>query len=363
MNRRKFAKTALLGTMGGALAAPAIVHASPNIRWRWISSFPKALTISYDGCVGFSKRLAELTEGKFEIQLFGPGELVPAFQVLDAVQNGTVEAGYTASYFYVGKDPAFVFATALPFGLNTRQQNAWMYRGDGLKLNNEFYENYNVQYVPMGHTGAQMGGWFRKEINTIEDMRGLKMRLGGFAGEVMQRLGVVPQNIPAGDIYPALERGTIDAVEYVGPFDDEQLGLYKVAKYYYYPGWWEGCVQVGNFVNIDRWNDLPEHYKAAFHTAAHEAQEHILAGYDAWNYAALRRLVGLGTELRPFPREVMAEAYRVAFEYYDEVASQNENFKTIYDNWKEFRDQVLRWHRISEASYDNFVYAEHSRQQ
>ncbi len=361
MDRRKFTKVLALGGAGSAIAAPALAQSNPSVKWRWISSFPKNLTISYDACVAFTKRVAELTDGKFQIQLFGPGELVPAFQVLDAVQNGTVESGYTASYFYVGKDPTFAFATAMPFGLNTRQQSAWMIRGDGLKLCNEFFKSYNVNYIPMGHTGAQMGGWFRKEIKSLDDMKGLKMRIGGLTGEIMKRMGVVPQSIPAGDIYPALERGTIDAVEYVGPFDDEQLSLYKVAKYYYYPGWWEGCVQVGNFINIDRWNELPQSYKAALEVASNEGTSNILAGYDAWNGPALRRLVGLGAELRAFPREMMSQAYGVAFDYYDELAASNPKFKAIYDNWKAFREDVFLWNRIGEASYDSFVYSEHAR--
>ena len=361
MKRRAFARSTALGALASTVAAPAVAQSSPAVNWRLVSSFPKTLTISYDACVGFVKRVAELTEGRFQIKLFGPGEIVPAFQVLDAVQNGTVEAGFTASYFYVGKDPTFGFATALPFGLNTRQQNAWMLRGDGLRLNNEFFRAYNVSYVPMGLTGAQMGGWFRKEIKSREDLKGLKMRIGGLAGEIMSRLGVIPQSIPAGDVYPSLERGSIDAVEYVGPFDDEQLGLHRVAKYYYYPGWWEGSVQVGNFVGLEKWNALPPLYRAAFAAAATEAQDVILAGYDALNGAALRRLVAKGTELRPFPREVMVQAYEVAFAYYDELAAKNDKFKTIYDNWKAFRADVLPWYQLAEGTYDNFVYAEYSK--
>ncbi len=361
MDRRTFTKAALAGGIGSAVAAPAIAQSSPTIKWRCASAFPKNLTISHEGTFNATQRIGELTEGKFQIQFFGPGEIVPAAQVLDAVQNGTVEMGISTAYSYVGKDPTFGFASVLPFGLNTRQQIAWMLRGDGQKLTNDFFKTYNIYSHPIGQTGAQMGGWYRKEIKSLEDMKGLKMRISGLAGEIMKRMGVVPQGIPPGDIYPALERGTIDAVEYVGPFDDEKLGLYKVAKYYYYPGWWEGNVLVSNFMNLNKWNELPPHYKRAVEVACTESMTLVTAGYDAKNGAALRNLVGLGAELRPFPRDMLSEAYGIAFDYYDEVAAKNESFKTIYENWKAFREDILLWHRISEASYDNFIYAEHAR--
>jgi TRAP-type mannitol/chloroaromatic compound transport system substrate-binding protein len=230
----KGAGTAAAAT--SVLAAPAIAQDQPEIRWRMTSSFPKNLDIATTVADDFVKRVGELTYGKFQIKSFGPGEIVPALQVIDAVQNGTVESGFSAAYYYVGKDPTFAFATTLPFGMNTRQHNAWMICGGGLELVNEFLRDYNTVYVPGLHTGAQMGGWFRKEIKSLEDIKGLKFRIAGFAGQVLAKLGVVPQQIAGGDIYPALEKGTIDAAEWVGPYDDEKLGFAKVAKYYYYPG-------------------------------------------------------------------------------------------------------------------------------
>lgn len=361
MERRQFLRTAALGAAGSAaLAAPALA-AAPQVKWRWTSSFPRNLTSSYDACVTFTERLRELTDGGFEVQLFGPGELVPALQVLDAVQNGTVEAGFTATYFYVGKDPTFVMGTALPFGLNTRQMAAWIRKGGGRELIQEFLDGYGVHYTPMGMTGAQMGGWYRNPIKSLADMDGLKMRIGGFASEIMRRMGVVPQLIAAGDIYPALERGTIDAVEYVGPFDDQTLGLHKVAKYYHFPGWWEGGLNVGSFVNKDAWAALPPAYKAAWEVAAVEMEANILTTYDKENGPALRELVGKGVELSPFPQDVMSKAYEISFAYYDEIAAQNPAFKKIYDSYIAFRKDALLWFRVGETSYDNFVLAEYSR--
>ncbi len=362
MQRRDFLRTAALGAAGSAaLAAPAVAAGDPKVKWRWTSSYPRNLTSSYDACITFMERIRTLTDGGFDVQLFGPGELVPPLDVLDAVQNGTVEAGYTATYFYIGKDPTFVMATGLPFGMNTRQMVAWMRKGGGRELFQEFMDGFNIHYTPMGLTGAQMGGWYRKPIESMDDMVGLKMRIGGFASEIMRRIGVVPQLIAAGDIYPALERGTIDAVEYVGPYDDQTLGLYKVAKYYHFPGWWEGGINVGSFVNQQAWQALPEAYKAAWELAAVEMEQNILTTYDAENGKALRELVSRGAELRPFPQDVMSKAYEMSFAYYDEIAAENPNFKRIYESFSEFRKQSLLWFRVGEASYDNFVLAEFAR--
>ncbi|MCB1882297.1 MAG: ABC transporter substrate-binding protein, partial [Gammaproteobacteria bacterium] len=200
---------------------------------------PKNLDTLFGGVEGFCKRLSELTDGKFEIRAFAGGEIVPGLQVLDAVKDGTVEVCHTAPYYFFGKNEAFAFDCAVPFGMTARATNAWLYYGGGLELLRNFYSDYNVVNFPAGNTGCQMGGWFRSPLKSVEDLKGLKMRIGGFAGRVMERLGLVPQQIAAGDIYPSLEKGTIDSAEWIGPFDDEKLGLNKVAPYYYYPGWWE----------------------------------------------------------------------------------------------------------------------------
>ena len=240
MKRRKFLTAMGAGAVAAAVAKPAIAQSMPELKWRLTASWPKALDTLYGACTTFAKYISDATDGKFQIQTFAAGEIVPGLQVLDAVQNGTVEMGHTATYYYIGKDPTWALFCAFPFGLNARQQNAWYYDGDGQKLIDEFGAKYNCKCLLAGNTGTQMGGWFRKEISTVADLKGLKFRIGGWAGKTMAKLGAIPQQIAGGDIYPALEKGTIDAAEWVGPYDDEKLGFYKVAKYYYYPGWWEG---------------------------------------------------------------------------------------------------------------------------
>ncbi|HYE49474.1 MAG TPA: TRAP transporter substrate-binding protein DctP, partial [Azospirillaceae bacterium] len=260
--------------------------------------------------------------------------------------------------YYVGKDPTFAFDCAIPFGLNARQQNAWLHQAGGLALVRDFLKGYNVINFPAGNTGTQMGGWFRKEIKTVQDLSGLKMRIGGFAGQVLTKLGGVPQQIAGGDIYPALEKGTIDAAEWVGPYDDEKLGFHKVAKYYYYPGWWEAGPTVSMLVNLQQWEALPKHYKAILEQACAEADVQMTAKYDAQNPGALKRLVAAGAQLRPYPREVLAACYKAAFELYDETAARNPNFKKIYEPWKAFREEAYLWFRVAENTLDNFVYAQ-----
>lgn len=358
MERRHFlARAGLTGVAATALAAPALAQTAglPEVRWRIASSYPKSLATIYGAMVLFTKRVGELTGGRFNISLHAAGELVPPFQVLDAAQAGTVEAGHTASYFYIGKDPAFGFGTALPFGLNSRGQNAWMYEGGGEKLLEEFYDTYGVTHLPVGNTGAQMAGWYRKEIKGPEDLKGLKFRVGGLAGQVLQRLGVVPQQLPAGDLYPALEKGVIDAAEFVGPADDENLGLYRVAKYYYYPGWWEGAAHLSLFINSKAWAALPPMYQSAMRTAAVEALTWSMAKYDVTNPQALRRLVGRGAQLRAFPRSVTQASFKAANDLYTEMADKSPHFKRIYAEWVKFRDEQVLWQQFCELPFDNLM--------
>ncbi len=368
MQRRSFLKKAGLGLAGGTAAATlaacgqkestkaASSDARPTIQWRLASSFPKNLDTIYGAAEILSKRVAEGTDGKFQIRVFAGGEIVPGLQVLDAVQNGTVECGHTAPYYYIGKDPAFAFATALPFGLNARQQNAWMYYGGGLEAVAGLFKEYGCIQFPTGNTGAQMGGWYRKEIKSIKDLKGLKMRIGGIAGQVLAKLGVVAQQIAGGEIYQALERGTIDAAEWVGPYDDEKLGFHKVAQNYYYPGWWEGGPQLSTVVNLKHWQALPKAYQSIFEAACAEANVHMLARYDAQNPAALKRLVGGGAQLRQFPKAVMEAAQQAAFELYDEAAAKSPHFKRIYGDWLKFRNDQFLWFRVAEMGYDSFVF-------
>jgi TRAP-type mannitol/chloroaromatic compound transport system substrate-binding protein len=365
IGRRHFvagAAVAAPAAIAASFPAPAIAEAQPEIKWRLASSFPKSLDTIYGAADDIAKYVEAMTDGKFQIRPFAAGEIVPAFQVVDAVQKNTVELGHTASYYFVGKDPTFAFDTAIPFGLDTRQQMAWMYRGGGLELMQEFYKDYDIINFPAGQTGTQMGGWFRKEIKTPADLNGLKFRIGGFAGKVLTKLGVVPQQIPGGDIYPALEKGTIDAAEWVGPYDDEKLGFNKVAKYYYYPGWWEGCAQLSLLINLEQWQKLPKSYQAVLEAAAAQANSTMLAKYDAQNPAALKRLVAGGTVLRPFSREILGACYKAAYELYDETAAANPKFKKIYEAWKPFRQEEYLWFRVAENTFDNYVYAQQAAQ-
>src|SRR5208282_2806103 len=306
MERRSFLQHAGVGLAGGVVAAPAIGQGTdPEIRWRLASSFPKSLDTLYGAADLIAQRCAAATGGRFRIQVFAAGELVPGLEVLDAVQNATEQCAHTAPYYFFAKDPTFAFACAAPFGLNARQQNAWMYHGGGLELMREFMRDYNVYNIPAGNTGAQMGGFFRKEVKTPADLRGLRMRIGDSAGVVMQRLGVMPQQLAGSDIYAALADGSIDAAEWVGPYDDERLGLYKIAKHYYYPGWWGGGPEIDLFVNSKAWAVLPRAYQAILEAACAEANVDMMAKYDARNPAALRRLVAAGVQLHAFSREIM----------------------------------------------------------
>jgi TRAP-type mannitol/chloroaromatic compound transport system substrate-binding protein len=361
MKRREFLKAAGLGTAASAVAAPAIAQSMPEVKWRLTASWPKSLDTLYGGCEFFSKRIAEITDNRFQIQVFAAGEIVPGLQVLDAVQNGTVEMGNTALYYYWGKDPAFTYGTALPFGVNARQMSAWLRFGNGEQLLNELLKNYNCIGFAAANTGAQMGGWFRKELNNLGDMSGLKMRIGGFAGTIMSKVGLVPQQLAAPDIYPALEKGTLDAAEWVGPYDDEKLGFYKVAKYYYYPGWWEGGPALHNFVNIEKWNSLPAAYKSLIKTASSLANETMQARYDAYNPPALKKLIAGGAELRPFSPAVMDACLKAANEVYAETTKDNADFKKVYDHMVAFRGDQYLWWQVAEGTYDNYMIRSRTR--
>ena len=358
-NRRNvLAGTAAAAT--GAIAAassfpkPAIAQSMPELKWRLTSSFPKSLDTIYGAAEVFAKAVAEMTDGKWQIQVFASGEIVPGLQAADAVTNGTVECCHTASYYYVGKDPSFAFGTAIPFGLNSRMMDSWLFEGGGQDLMNEFYKKFSIYMLPCGNTGCQMGGWFRKEIKTVADLQGLKMRIGGFAGKVLAKMGVVPQQIAGGDIYPALEKGTIDAAEWVGPYDDEKLGFYKVAPYYYYPGYWEGGPELNLFFNSAKWDELPKTYQAIAKNAAHNANTIMQARYDALNPGALKKLVAAGAQLRPYSAEILEASYQAAQQVYAETAAENADFKKVLDHVMAFRGDAYLWWQVAEYTFDSY---------
>ena len=354
MDRRSVIKNAGIAGILAAGVAPA-VRAQAALRWRLTSSFPKALDTLFGVNDVFAARVKDMTGGKFEITTHAAGEIVPAFGTVDATKDGTVEMSNTAPYYYFGKDETFALGCAIPFGLNSRQMTAWMYEGNGMKLMRDFYRNYNIVNFPMGNTGTQMGGWFRKEIKSLKDFKGVKFRVGGFAGKVVERIGGVPQNIPGGEIYQALEKGTIDAAEWVGPYDDLKLGFYKVAKNYAYPGWWEGGPQLDLHVNSKAFDSLSPEYKAIIANAAAYAHTDMQARYDARNAAALKQLVAGGAKLFPFSKDLMDAAFKESMALYSEVSAKNPNWKKVYDDYAAFRKDSNNWFRVADARFDNYM--------
>ncbi len=347
----------LAGAAGGAaLATPGIAAAQqPQVQWRCAGSFPKSTDVLWGVQEMIARRVAELTGGAFQIRAFAAGELVPALQVMDAVGGGAIECGYTAAYYYIGKDPTLGFGSVMPFGMNARQHLAWVHHGGGRELMEEVYRDQNVVSLPCSNTGAQMGGWLRKEIRSVEDLKGLKFRIAGLAGTVLTKLGVVAQQLGAADIYPALERGVVDGAEWVGPHDDEKLGLQRVAPYYYYPGWWEPCSQGEIMVNARAWEALPKPFQQALEAATGESQVWSTSRYDTLNVQALRRMVGAGTQLRGYPRDVLQACYKATQETYAEIGERNPRFRKVHAGWDRFRRDTQAWFRVAEDSSANFL--------
>ncbi len=337
------------------VAAPAVVTGGEQIRWRLASSFPKALDTIYGGAEVFAQKVSDMTGGKFQISVHAGGELMPAFGVVDGVQQGTVECAHTAPYYFFGKDPAFALGCAIPFGMNSRQRNAWMFHGNGGKLMREFYDAYNIVNFPAGNTGAQMGGWYRKEIKSMDDVKGLKMRLGGFGGTIFGKIGGQPLNVPGGEIYQALEKGTIDAAEWVGPYDDQKLGFNKVAPYYYYPGWWEGGPELDVFINKEAFNKLSKEYQAVVQAAATYALVDMQAKYDHLNPQALKELLATGTKVRAMPRDVMETAFKAGMQAYEELNDTSPQWKKIYADYRGYRKDQNQWFQLTESTFDRFM--------
>jgi len=357
MQRRKFLTNVGSATLASSalVAAPVVAQTNPKFNWKMTSSYNSGLPALFNASQAVCDRIQEATDGNFNIRLYPAGQIVPSGAVMEAVSNRTVECGHTASYFYYGLDPAFCFDTIVPFGLNVRQMLAWMNHGDGTKLLRELFAPRHILNFPLGNTGAQMGGWYRKEINTVADLKGLRMRAPGFGGEVLSRLGVIPQQVPVTDLYPALEKGVLDAVELVGPLDDERQGFHKVAPYYYYPGWWEGSAQVSLYVNDGAYNALPKRYQTLIDMACSQANIGALAHYDAESAAALRRLIAEGAILKVFSREIMDAAFKATEDIYRELCEKNAGFKKIHDNYMAFRNDTTAWLRLNEGAYDNYM--------
>jgi len=356
MDRRSLIKNAGIAGVLAAGAAPAVHAQGANVRWRLASSFPKSLDTIFGSAEMFAKTIKALSGGKFEVSVHAAGELMPAFGVVDGIQNGTVEMAQTAPYYFTGKDPIFAFGCAVPFGLTARQMDAWMEHGNGRKLMDEFYAQYNIKSRSSGNTGTQMGGWYRKEIKTVNDLKGLKMRMGGgLFGEAMQKLGVVAQNMPAGDVYQALEKGTLDATEFVGPYDDQKLGFNKVAPFYYYPGWWEGGAELEFFINTKAYAALSPEYQAMVDVATAYAARDMTAKYDAFNPIALKKLVADKTQLKGFSKDIMDAGFKASMEVFAEHEAKSPEFKKIHQDMRAFQRDQLLWLRFSEFRYDSYM--------
>lgn len=366
MKRRLFvARSAMSAATVSALAACTQTTGSgtqasslPSVNWRMAASWPPSLDTIYGGAQTVCRRVAEMTDGRFTITPYAAGELVPPLQVLDAVQAGSVECGHTASYYYIGKNAALGFATTVPFGFTAQQQNAWLYQGGGLELMQKIYADFNVINFPAGNTGTQMGGWFKREVQTLADLSGLKMRIPGLGGKIMSELGVNVQVLPGSEVFLALERGAIDAAEWVGPYDDRKLGLNDAAQFYYYPGWWEPGATLDVLVNRSQWEQLPQEYREVFVTATVEANMTMLAQYDSLNGQALQELVAGGTQLKPYSPEILQRAEAVTRELNEQNASENASFKEVYDNWQAFREVVYRWHGVNQLAFAQYSFGE-----
>ncbi len=370
MKRRKFIKDAGLSTgavlSGGALLAgcgsspetggAAAVQTRPRVSWRLASTFPRSLDTIFGAAETLANRVSELTGGRFTIRVFPSGELVPFDQVLESVQKATIQMGHAASYYFTGLNPALAFDCTVPFGMNARQFNAWFYYGEGKDLLRSMFSDFNIINFPGGNTGVQMGGWFRREIGSVEDLKGLTMRIPGMGGRVMDRLGVTAQVLAGGDIYPALERGVIDATEWSGPYDDEKLGFYKVARYYYYPGWWEPGPNLSFYINQAAWDTLPSEYQAALAAAAAEANVDMMSAYDAKNPPALERLLAADVQLRRFSEDIMEAAAQASAELIAEDAAADPSYRAILASYDSFKDQSNRWFGTSENAFNDFAF-------
>ena len=363
--RRRLLGAAAVASTAGVLASCRIRRADevkagsalPLVRWRMATSWPHSLDTIFGGAETISRRVREMSAGRFLIQPFAAGELVPGLEVLEAVQNGSVECGHTASYYYLGKNPALAFGTAVPFGLTAQQQNAWLFAGGGLEAIDRLYSDFGVRSFPAGNTGAQMGGWFKRPLEGLASLQGLKMRIPGLGGKVMAALGVNVQVLPGGEIFLALDRGAIDAAEWTGPYDDEKLGLNKAARSYYYPGWWEPGPTLTALVNLQAWSRLPSEYQAMFAAACHEANGLMLSRYDALNATVLQRLIKGGTQLK-FYGEPILQAAREATDQILADSAKDATFKRVYEQWRTFRQDVFAWNRVNEFSYARFAFGE-----
>ncbi|MBU2632059.1 MAG: TRAP transporter substrate-binding protein DctP [Proteobacteria bacterium] len=373
-NRRKFIKNvgigaAALGTAGlaGVLSSckdqkqeEKVVKEEPKaktIEWKMVTTWPPHFPMLGESADKIAQWVDEMSDGRLKISVYGGGELVPPLGVFDAVSEGTVQMGHGAAYYWAGKAPAAQFFAAVPFGFNAQSLNAWLYSGGGMQIWEELYAQFNLKPFVAGNTGVQMGGWFNKEINTMEDLKGLKMRIPGLGGKVLAKAGGNAVLVAGGEIYTNLERGVIDATEWVGPFHDLKLGFHKAAKYYYYPGWHELGTGLEAMVNLDAWNTLPNDLKAIVEAATYKSNMWMLSEFEAKNNAALRELIDVHkVQLKEFPEPVLKELKRLSFEVLEEVAASDPMSRKVYDSFLEFQKNIYEWNKITEEPYQKLKY-------
>lgn len=354
MKRRSLVRDAGLAGILASLAAPAI-HAQPAVRWRLGMAYHPGLDAIAGGTELFARQLAQLSAGRFQVTLVPSEEPVMSGDWLEALQQGEIEALHAVPTHFVALDECFALDSAIPFGLNSRQMNAWMLEGNGLRMLRDFYASHQVVNFPMGNTGAQMGGWFRHELQTLDDLDGLRMQIGGLGARVMQALGVAPQLLAAGEMTAALERGLLDAAEWVGPHDDRKLGLNRVTRHYYYPGWWEGGAQLSLYCNAKAWRNLPPDLRLMVELAAQSVHAAVQARYDVANPTALKQLVAAGVRVKPFPRVVVDAAFKASAALYAELSRRNPVWRRIYSDLAAFRREQNLWHRLAESSFDRYM--------
>ena len=368
MDRRKFVSALGLGLGAAALAgcgqnesenkpaasgdnAPAKAADNEVREWKLVTAWPKNYPGLGTGANRFAERVTAMSGGRLTIKVHGAGELVPAMGVFDAVRDGSAEMGHSASYYWKGKHPATPFFTAVPFGLTAQELNSWVNFGGGQELWDELYGEFGLKPLPCGNSGTQMAGWFRKEINSLEDIKGLKIRAPGLAGEVMQRIGATPVQMPGGEVFTSMQTGALDAADWVGPYNDLTFGLHKVAKYYYYPGWQEPGAMLEMMINKEKWDALPEDLQAIVKNAAEAENQHIYDEFTARNAEALKQLVNEhGVELRRLPDEVLEALEKTSQEAVEDLVAGNDQARRIYESYRDFRDSVMPYIAVAEQS-------------
>lgn len=354
MKRRDFIKSAGAGSVlaGSMFAGIKTASAAPKYKWKMVTTWPKNFPGLGTGANKLAQLITEMSGGRIQVKVYGAKELVPAFEVFDAVSRGTAEMGHGAAYYWKGKSEAAQFFAAVPFGLTAQEMNGWLYHGGGMHLWKQIYDEFNLIPAAAGNTGVQMGGWFNKEINSVNDLKGLKMRIPGLGGEVLKRAGGTPVSLPGGELYTSLQSGAIDATEFVGPYNDMAFGLYKVAKYYYYPGWHEPGTTLEAIINKKAFNALPKDLQSIVTNACKVVNQDMLAEYTARNNAALNTLVNKQKViLRQFPDDVLKKIKTLSDEVVEEVAAKDQMTRKVYESFKKFRDQAKAWHAVSEQAY------------